>query len=77
LPGTVAVSDAQQKFTALSPSSLLAVGTTGNKVSLLFFPSLEQAVPNISLDAELVDLDWGGVDGEWVSTNCVSMVLTC
>ena len=56
-----------QKFTALSPSSsLLAVGTTDNKVSILHFPSLELAVPTFKVDAELVDLDWGGPGGKWV-----------
>ena len=56
-----------KRFTALSPSSsLVAIGTTDNKVSFLRFPSLEPAVPTLSVDDELVDLDWGGEDGEWV-----------
>lgn len=56
-----------QKFTVLSPSSkLLAVGSTDDRVSILHFPSLEPAVPAFSTDSELVDLDWGGPEGEWV-----------
>jgi prolactin regulatory element-binding protein len=45
---------------------LVAVGTTDNKVSLLYFPDLEPAVPTFGVDAELVDLDWGGEKGKWV-----------
>lgn len=57
-----------QKFTALSPSSkLLAVGSTDDRVSILHFPSLEPAVPAFSTDSELVDLDWGGPGGEWLT----------
>lgn len=54
-----------QKLTALSPSNHLAVGSTDNKVSLLSFPSLEQASAPMTLDSELVDLDWGN-GGQWV-----------
>jgi hypothetical protein len=54
-----------QKLTALSPSNHLAVGSTDNKVSLLSFPSLEQASAPLTLDSELVDLDWGN-GGQWV-----------
>jgi len=61
----------RQKLTAISPSSeFVAVGTTDDSVSLLTFPSLETAAPTISLESELVDLDWGGAQGEWVSTAC-------
>ncbi|KIR30045.1 prolactin regulatory element-binding protein [Cryptococcus deuterogattii 99/473] len=57
-----------QKFTVLSPSyKLLAVGSTDDRVSILHFPSLEPAVPAFSTDSELVDLDWGGPEGEWLT----------
>lgn len=56
-----------QKLTAISPlSDLVAVGTTDDEVSLLTFPLLATAATTISLDSELVDLDWGGEKGEWV-----------
>ncbi|WWC85756.1 uncharacterized protein L201_000622 [Kwoniella dendrophila CBS 6074] len=56
-----------QKLTALSPSSrLLAIGTTDDKVTLLNYPSLEIAIPTFETDSELVDLDWGGENGEWL-----------
>lgn len=35
-------------------------------MSILHFPSLEPVVPAFSTDSELVDLDWGGPEGEWV-----------
>ena len=64
----------RQKLTAISPSAeFVAVGTTDDSVSLLTFPSLETAAPTISLESELVDLDWGGAQGEWVSI--ASMIL--
>lgn len=56
-----------QKLTSVSPNGkLLALGTTDDVVNILHLPSLESAGPSISLDAELVDLDWGG-EGEWLS----------
>jgi hypothetical protein len=56
-----------QKLTAISPGAdLIAVGTTDDQVSVLTFPSLTSAATTISLESELVDLDWGGRDGEWV-----------
>lgn len=56
-----------QKFTSISPSSeYLAVGTTDDKVSLLRLSSLDVAVGSFEVEGELVDLDWGGVDGELV-----------
>lgn len=65
-----------QRFTALSPSSsLVAIGTTDNKVSFLRFPSLEPAVPTLSVDDELVDLDWGGKDGEWLAITTTTSLL--
>ena len=58
-----------QKLTALSPSmDLVAIGTTDNRVSILRHPSLEVAVPVIELKYELVDLNWGGKEGKWVSS---------
>ena len=58
-----------QKLTAISPTSkLVAVGTTDDKVSILNLPNLEEAASTISLESELVDLHWGGKDGEWVSS---------
>lgn len=58
-----------QKLTSLSPGNeFLAVGTTDNRVAILRYPSLEAAVPMIELQSELVDLDWGGEDGKWVSS---------
>ncbi|WWC58074.1 uncharacterized protein I303_100609 [Kwoniella dejecticola CBS 10117] len=54
-----------QKFTSLSPSSkLLAIGTTDDKVTLLSYPSLDIVVPTFGVDDELVDLDWGGENGD-------------
>ncbi|ORY34349.1 quinon protein alcohol dehydrogenase-like superfamily [Naematelia encephala] len=59
-----------QKLTVLSPSrTLVAVGTTDNRVSLLGVPELEEAVPTFGLDSELVDLDWG-------ADNLVSLAVT-
>jgi predicted NUDIX family NTP pyrophosphohydrolase len=46
---------------------LVAIGTTDNRVSILRHPSLEAVVPVIELKSELVDLDWGGKEGKWVS----------
>ncbi|GFZ50719.1 hypothetical protein JCM24511_08477 [Saitozyma sp. JCM 24511] len=63
-----------QKLTALSPSNHLAVGSTDNKVSLLSFPSLEQASAPMTLDSELVDLDWGN-GGQWLAITTVSSLL--
>jgi prolactin regulatory element-binding protein len=58
----------EQKLTAISTTSaLVAIGTTDDKVSILRYPSLEPAAEGIELDTELVDLDWGGEGGEWVS----------
>jgi hypothetical protein len=57
-----------QKLTALAPSmDLVAIGTTDNRVAILRLLSLEPVVPVIELDSELVDLDWGGKEGRWVS----------
>ncbi|WVQ91407.1 hypothetical protein IAS59_005205 [Cryptococcus gattii] len=65
-----------QKFTVLSPSSkLLAVGSTDDRVSILHFPSLEPAVPAFSTDSELVDLDWGGPEGEWLTVSTTRALL--
>ncbi|OXC81751.1 prolactin regulatory element-binding protein [Cryptococcus neoformans var. grubii Br795] len=65
-----------QKFTVLSPSSkLLAVGSTDDRVSILHFPSLEPVVPAFSTDSELVDLDWGGPEGEWLSVATTTALL--
>ncbi|WWD22371.1 hypothetical protein CI109_106862 [Kwoniella shandongensis] len=65
-----------QKLTSLSPSSsFIVVGTTDDKVSLLHFPSLEIAIPPFSTDAELVDLDWGGPDGEWLAVTTTTALL--
>ena len=47
---------------------LVAIGTTDNRVSILRHPSLEVAVPVIELKSELVDLNWGGKEGKWVSS---------
>ncbi|WRT63668.1 uncharacterized protein IL334_000591 [Kwoniella shivajii] len=56
-----------QKLTSLSPSStLLAIGTTDDKVTLLHYPSLEVCIPTFLTDSELVDLDWGGANGDWL-----------
>ena len=46
---------------------LIAIGTTDNRVSILRYPSLEAVVPVIELNSELVDLNWGGKEGRWVS----------
>lgn len=55
-------------MTALAPAmDLVAIGTTDNRVSILHHPSLEAVVPVIELKSELVDLDWGGKEGRWVS----------
>jgi hypothetical protein len=43
------------------------VGSSDNSVSVLHFPSLE-TVKIIKLEGEVVDLDWGGEAGSWVST---------
>ncbi|AAW46170.1 hypothetical protein CNBK1430 [Cryptococcus deneoformans B-3501A] len=65
-----------QKFTVLSSSSkLLAVGSTDNRVSILHFPSLEPAAPAFSTDSELVDLDWGGPEGEWLCVATTNALL--
>ena len=57
----------EQKLTAISPSSsLVAVGTTDNRVSLLHLSSLEPATETLKVDDELVDIDWGGPTGELV-----------
>jgi len=57
-----------QKLTALAPAmALIAIGTTDNRVSILRYPSLEAVVPVIELKSELVDLNWGGKEGKWVS----------
>lgn len=45
----------------------MAVGTTDNRVAVLHYPSLEPAVPVLQHKSEVVDLDWGGEDGRWVS----------
>lgn len=64
-----------QKLTSLSPGNeFLAVGTTDDRVAILRYPTLEPAVPTIELQSELVDLDWGGEDGKWVS--CANIVET-
>ncbi|CAD6573257.1 MAG: hypothetical protein TREMPRED_000761, partial [Tremellales sp. Tagirdzhanova-0007] len=64
-----------QKLTAISPSSsLVAVGTTENKVSLLHLPSLQSALPALSVDAELVDINWGGKDGAWLAITTTTML---
>jgi prolactin regulatory element-binding protein len=64
----------EQKLTALAPSmDLVAVGTTDNRVAILRHPSLEPVAPAIELKSELVDLDWGGQDGNWVSPSDVSL----
>ena len=56
-----------QKHTALAPDAkYLAVGSTDNSVAVLRYPSLEE-VETIKLDTEVVDLDWGGEGGSWVS----------
>lgn len=56
-----------KKHTALSPDAqYLAVGSTDNSVAILRFPSLEE-IESIKLDSEVVDLDWGGEGGSWVS----------
>ncbi|WVQ76361.1 hypothetical protein IAR50_006026 [Cryptococcus sp. DSM 104548] len=61
-----------QKLSAIAPSGkLLAVGSTDDKVAILKFPSLEP-VTCLSTDAELVDLDWGGPDGNWLSVTTSS-----
>jgi prolactin regulatory element-binding protein len=58
-----------QKLTALAPAmDLIAIGTTDNRVSILRYPSLEAVVPVIELKSELVDLNWGGKEGKWVSS---------
>lgn len=58
-----------QKLTALAPSNnFVAIGTTDNRVSILRYPSLEAVVQVIELKSELVDLDWGGKEGKWVSS---------
>ncbi|KAK4688290.1 prolactin regulatory element-binding protein, partial [Tremellales sp. Uapishka_1] len=66
-----------QKFTTLSPSgSLLAVGSTDNRIAILRFPSLEPVWPSFqSGDGELVDLDWGGEGGEWLAVTTTSAIL--
>jgi prolactin regulatory element-binding protein len=57
-----------QKFTAISPNgTVVAIGTTDNHITLLHYPTLDPAADTIELDSELVDLDWGGDEGEWVS----------
>lgn len=66
----------RQKLTTISPdSSLLAVGTTDNVVSLLTFPALETVSSPVRLDAELVDIAWGGKTGEWVSFSATGLSL--
>lgn len=42
------------------------MGSTDDSVSVLTFPALE-TVKIVKLDAEVVDLDWGGEGGAWVS----------
>ena len=57
-----------QKITVISPdTSLVAIGTTENRVTIFRHPFLDDAVYAISLDSELVDLAWEGANGEWVS----------
>ncbi|WWD05890.1 hypothetical protein V865_003974 [Kwoniella europaea PYCC6329] len=65
-----------QKLTSLSPSSrLLVIGTTDDKVTLLHYPSLDIAVPSFQTDSELVDLDWGGEDGDWLIVTTTKSIL--
>lgn len=60
-----------QKLTSISPAgSLLAVGSTDDSVTILRLPSLETAVATFKTNGgELVDLCWGGADGNWVREN--------
>ncbi len=59
-----------QKITSLNPTaSLLAIGTTDNKVVILTWPGMEvisDGVKDQEVENELIDLDWSH-DGFWVS----------
>lgn len=49
-------------------SSFVATGTTDNQVAILTFPALEVVVPPFGVEGgDLVDLDWGGPQGTWLS----------
>ncbi|ORX34646.1 WD40-repeat-containing domain protein [Kockovaella imperatae] len=69
-----------QKITCLSPSfEFVAVGTTTNsgtegQVAILRFPELEP-VHVLRPDGELVDVDWGGADGDWLAITTTSALL--
>ncbi|KAI9635934.1 WD40-repeat-containing domain protein [Dioszegia hungarica] len=61
-----------QKHTSLSPNAkYLAVGSTDDSVSVLTFPALE-TVKIVKLEAEVVDLDWGGEGGAWLAITTTS-----
>lgn len=59
-----------QKITVLNhTSTLLAIGTTNNRVSIVTFPNLERLGEDIVIDenqGELVSVDWS-VDGGWLA----------
>lgn len=56
-----------QKLTSISPAgTAIAIGTTDNVVSVYSYPGL-QGGQKLEMEHELVDIHWGGDEGNTVS----------